>query len=388
MRRFGIIPKGVKFNRPIWVHAVSVGEAISVRRLIERLRGIYPEKSFVISTVTPTGNIVARSIARGPDFVTYLPFDISFITDYVVRKIKPCIFIIAETELWPNLLNSLHKNTVPVAVLNARISDSSFKGYSAVRHIIKPVLEEVNIFCAQSKGDSSKLCSLGVNPAKIEVTGNMKFDQNLENIYDPKVYREMLGLKEDEVLLVAGSTHPKEEEALLNVYRSLLASYPRLRLLLAPRHPERSDAISSLVKARGFFPQRISTFRDRGQRENEVFILDTIGDLAKFYSAADIVFIGGSLVRRGGHNILEPAFLNKPVLFGPHMFNFRDMAQEFLSNGAALQIMDKDGLTGAIKELLSDNSKVKALVKNAQLVISSNRGATDKNILLIRKLIV
>lgn len=389
IRRFGVLPKGIRFDRPIWIHAVSVGEVISVRKLIEGLRKVYPEKNFVISTVTPTGNKIARSIAGDFDFVTYLPFDISFITNYVIKKIKPCIFIIAETEIWPNLISTLHQREVPIAVLNARISDASFKGYSTIRYLIKPILDKINIFCAQSQSDSLKLTALGVNPAKIRVTGNMKFDQDMGSAHDPNIYRKLLGLKKDDILFVAGSTHPKEEGALLKVYRSLLVSFPNLRLLLAPRHPERSEKINSLVKSQSLSPKKVSELeQDKCLKDNAVFILDTIGDLAKFYSAADIVFVGGSLIKKGGHNILEPAFLNKPVIFGPFMFNFRDITQEFLKNKAALQVFNLDGLSSGIKELLYNAPKVNTLIKNAQLVIASNRGATDKNILLIRKIIV
>ncbi|MFY9402343.1 MAG: 3-deoxy-D-manno-octulosonic acid transferase [Candidatus Omnitrophota bacterium] len=387
IRRFGVLPKGVEFHSPIWVHAVSVGEAVSARRLIEGLRKIYPEKQFVISTVTPTGNTIARSIAKEKDFVTYLPFDISCITNFVIKRVKPCIFIIIETELWPNLINSLHKNAVPVVVLNARISDASFKGYLALRKIIKPILKKVSIFCAQSKSDSLKLSTLGVVPAKIEVTGNMKFDQDISS-YDSAIYRAELKLDKGDILLVAGSTHPKEEEVLLDVYKKLLKPFPYLRLLLAPRHPERSDNISKLVRSKGFLVERVSVLKDKTLKERAVFILDTIGNLVKYYSAADIVFVGGSLVKRGGHNILEPAFLNKPVFFGPYIFNFRDIAQEFLNSQAALQVLNAEGLIKAIKGVLTDNSKADVLVNNAQLVIAANRGATDKNISLIKRLIL
>ncbi len=388
IRRFGVLPRGVEFNRPIWVHAVSVGETVSARRLIEGLRKACPEKQFVISTVTPTGNTIARSIAKEKDFVTYLPFDISCITNFVIKRIKPCIFIIIETELWPNLINSLHKNLVPVVVLNARISDASFRGYLALRKIIKPILKKVSIFYAQSKSDSTKLSLLGVDSERIEVTGNMKFDQDINCSYDSKIYREYLKLDKEEVLWVAGSTHPKEEEIVLDVYKKLLKPFPYLRLLLAPRHPERSDSISRLVKSKGFLAEKVSALKSKIPKERVVFILDTIGSLIKFYSASDIVFVGGSLVRQGGHNILEPAFLNKPVLFGPYMFNFRDIAHEFLSNQAAIQVLNAEGLVKAIKELLLDSPKADALVNNAQLLIAMNRGTTDKNITLVKRLIL
>ncbi|MBN2831235.1 MAG: 3-deoxy-D-manno-octulosonic acid transferase [Candidatus Omnitrophica bacterium] len=388
IRRFGGIPKGVTFDRPIWIHAVSVGEAVVMRGLIEELRVLFSLKSFIISTVTPTGNKIARSIARDSDFVTYLPLDLSFITKRVIEKTKPCIFIIAETEIWPNLINTLYNYKIPVAILNARISDGSFKGYALIRCLIRPTLNKVNLFCAQSRNDSSRLKSLGVMPGRIEVTGNMKFDQVLKLKDDSRIYRDKLAFEEGEILLVAGSTHPKEEEVLLNIYRKLLNLFPRLRLLLAPRHPERADKVAGLVKHSGFNPQKVSFFNVKEMGRKTVFILDTVGDLAKFYAAADIVFVGGSLIRKGGHNILEPAFLGKPVIFGQYMFNFRDIAQEFLINRAALQVFNPEDLASRIKELLDDSAKVKELVTNAREVISDNQGATKRNLALIRKLIV
>lgn len=387
LRRLGFFPEGLVFDKPIWIHAVSVGEVMAMRELINELRRNYPQKSLVISTVTPTGNKIARSIAQEGDFITYLPLDFSFILKRVLRRVKPCVFIIAETEIWPNLITSLHKSGIPIAILNARISDASFKGYSAIKYLLKPILNKVNIFCAQSGNDSFRLNTLGAKPVNIMVTGNMKFDQISPRAPDPVAYKKRLGLKSNERLLVAGSTHPGEEVILLNAYRLLLNNFSELRLLIAPRHPERADEIKNLADNLGFKPERVSLLNLDSPPRNEVFILDTVGELASFYSAADIVFVGGSLVKRGGQNILEPASAGKPVIFGPHMFNFRDIAQAFLENKAALEVLDRDGLVVAVSSLLNNNLKVERLVKNALEVISNNQGATKRNIALIRKFI-
>jgi len=388
MRRFGVLPEGLNLNRPIWIHAVSVGEAIAMRGLIEELRLLYPLKNFVISTVTPTGNKIARTIAKDSDFVTYLPFDLSFITENVIKSINPCVFIIAETEIWPNLINTLYKMQIPVAILNARISDASFKGYALIKHLIRPVLNKVSLFCAQSKDDSARLNLLGASLDKIEVTGNMKFDQVPMLLQDPKSLRSKLSLLKGEALLVAGSTHPKEEEILLQAYRNLLRSHPFLNLLIAPRHPERAAQVSDLIKSFGFNSERVSLLNSGNLYKNTVFILDTVGELISFYAAADIVFVGGSLVKKGGHNILEPAYLNKPIIFGPHMFNFRDIAFEFLKHNAAIQIFSQEDLISGISDILGNNLKAKELVIHAREVISDNQGATKRNIALLRKLIV
>jgi 3-deoxy-D-manno-octulosonic-acid transferase len=388
LRRLGALPKGLALERPIWIHAVSVGEAVLMRGLIARLRASYPSKSFVISTVTPTGNKIARSIAEKSDFVTYLPFDLSFITNRVIRKVRPCAFIIAETEIWPNLISSLYDLKVPIAVLNARISDKSFKGYSTIKYLLKPILNKIHLFCAQSKSDRDRLISLGVEPERIEVTASMKFDQAWQLSEGVNSFKGKLSLKEEEILLVAGSTHPGEERILLNTYRKLIGSFPHLRLLLAPRHPERADEVALLVRHFGFKPIRISLLQPKEAFADAVFILDTVGELISFYAAADIVFVGGSLVKKGGQNILEPAALGKPVIFGPHMFNFRDIAAEFLKSNAALQALTPEGLLSIIKELLGDKPKIIELARNSKEVILNNQGATEKNFNLVRKLIV
>ena len=387
LRRLGSLPEGLVFNEPIWIHAVSVGEVMAMRELISELRREYPLKMFVISTVTPTGNKIANTIAQEGDFVTYLPLDLSFILKRVIKRIKPCVFIIAETEIWPNLITSLYKSRIPIAILNARISDSSFKGYSAVKFLLKPVLDKVSIFCAQSGNDSFRLNILGAKPLNIAVTGNMKFDQVPSKELDPVLYRQRLGLKSKERLLIAGSTHPGEEIIILNAYRLLLNNFPELRLLIAPRHPERADEVKSLADNAGFQAGRISLMDADALAAKEVFILDTVGELKGFYSAADIVFVGGSLVKRGGQNILEPAGAGKPVIFGPYMFNFRDIAQVFLEHKAAIEILDRDGLVAAVSSLLDNNLKAERLVKNAREVISHNQGATKRNIKLIGKFI-
>lgn len=386
LMRLGFIPKGLVFDKPIWIHAVSVGEVMAMRELIRELRRNYPRKHFVISTVTPTGNKIARSLAQKGDFVTYLPLDFSFILQRVIKRIQPCVFIIAETEIWPNLITFFNKFNIPIAILNARISDRSFKGYSVIKYLLKPVLSKVNIFCAQTESDSFKLKVLGVEPEKVTVTGNMKFDQIPARTLDPAAYKERIGLKRNERLLIAGSTHPGEEEIILNAYRLLLNYFSDLRLLLVPRHPERADAVRALARNLGFKSEKVSLLNLKAP-QNEVFVLDTVGELVSFYSAADIVFVGGSLVKKGGQNILEPASVGKPVIFGPNMNNFRDIAQEFLENKAALEVLNQEGLVVAVSSLLNNNLKVERLVKNALEVILNNQGATKRNIVLISKFI-
>ncbi len=410
--RLGFLPKDLALDRPIWLHVVSVGEAITSRQFLEELRLAFPHKKFVISTVTPTGNKIARAIAKEGDFVTYLTLDISFIVSKVVKRINPSLFIAVETEIWPNLIHCLHKKHVPFAVINGRISDRSFKGYAILKFLIKPVLDKVGLFCVQTARDAQRLSSLGVAKNKIEVTGNMKFDFKAQAL---KFDNPGLCLKYQEQLLVCGSTHPGEEKIILAAYRDLLAEFSDLRLLIAPRHPERADEVENIIIKSGFNSIRVSQLagspataewrgaakggisqlnpqtrtlpagRQEPANPQTVFILDTVGQLLTFYSIADIVFVGGSLSKTGGHNILEPAALGKPVIFGPHMFNFRDIADLFLNNQAALLIHNQEELKAGIAELLRNPGRIPGLIRSAKKLILDNQGATGRNLERVRE---
>lgn len=389
LKRLGFLPSLADGGRPIWIHAVSVGEVIAVGGLVNRLRALYPKKKIVISTVTATGNRIARGLIAPGDFLTYLPLDLSFIVRRVLKKINPSIFIIAETEIWPNLIIRLAKMRIPVVTVNGRISDNSYRGYRLAKFFIRPILRQVGQFCVQTDLDARRLVSLGVESSRVQVTGNVKFDQSLDYSQpDPAAYRAKLWLGDADKLLVCGSTHPQEEEIILGAYRELLNIFPKLKLLLAPRHPERSGKIGRLAQKFCFKPVLISQIPGACPTciRSPVFILDTIGELFKYYSAADIVFVGGSLVKRGGHNILEPASLKKPVIFGPHMFNFRDISGLFLAHQAALLAKDGRELYARVKELLDSQLLAKAQAERAYELIIRNRGATEKNLGVIKQL--
>ncbi len=390
--RLGFLPKDLALNKPLWIHAVSVGEALAVRGLIDSLHKVYPDKRLVITTVTSTGNKIVKGFARENDFVTYLPLDFSFITRKVIEKINPSLVIIAETELWPNLILNLSKKDIPVLLVNCRISDRSFRGYKIVRFLLKPVLDKISLFCVQSGRDAERLMRLGVSEEKIRITGNMKFDitdsslsSREAGIFDAGL-KQSLGILPEERIFVAGSTHPGEEEIILSAYKNLSSRFSGLKLLLAPRHPERASGVERLVVKYGFQPLRISCL---GQAQasgiNPVFILDTIGQLQSFYRIADIVFVGGSLVKKGGHNILEPAFFAKPIISGRHMFNFRDIADLFVNNDACVLVSNARELESAAANLLDNPAAGKELGVKAKELIAQNQEATLKNLECIKK---
>jgi 3-deoxy-D-manno-octulosonic-acid transferase len=386
--RLGFLAAWPVSDRPIWIHAVSVGEALAVKGLVNALHKAYPKKKLFITTVTATGNKIVKGFAGENDLVAYLPLDFSFITARVVKKIDPCLMVIAETELWPNLILSLHKKGIPVLIVNGRISDRSFRGYMMIKNLLKPVLDKITLFCVQSLRDAERLIQMGVNKDKVRVTGNMKFDIIGDSVVEDHGLKERMGVKAGEKILVAGSTHPGEEEIILNAYKGLLRRLPGLKLLFAPRHPERATAVEKIIAARGFRTLRISQLEAGVASDGHaVFILDAIGKLVPFYQIADIVFVGGSLIKKGGHNILEPAALGKPVISGPYLFNFRDIADLFLNNDACILVRDARELESAAAGLLNDSLKAQALVEKAKVLIAQNRGATLKNLECAKELI-
>jgi 3-deoxy-D-manno-octulosonic-acid transferase len=389
IQRLGFVSINSSFNGSIWIHAVSVGEAKIAGTLVKQIRKSCPGQKIAISTVTPTGNRIVNSFRTENDFVFYLPFDLSFITKRVIRKLKPGICIIVETEIWPNLITQLNKMNVPIVLVNARISDRSFLGYRMIKPLIKFILSKINLFCVQSNRDAQRLSVLGVPADKLEITGNMKYD--ILDLADFKIdyagLRLRLGLSQEQRLLVAGSTHPGEEEIILDVYGRLINEFPGLRLLIAPRHPERASQIEGLVNRSGFSSVLISKLdrqTDRPTDRQTIFVLDTIGHLIPFYAAADIVFVGGSLIRKGGQNILEPAFFSKTIIFGPHMFNFRDISDLFLSKGAARMVHGQEELLKEIRFLLSNASEFEIMGRRARQLVLENQGTTRRNVEFIR----
>ncbi len=376
--RLGFLPSGARFNRPIWLHAVSVGEILAARPLLEELRKRYPEKQIVISTVTTTGNELARGIAARGDYVFYLPFDLSFIVKKFITLIKPVLFLSVETEIWPNLISYLYQNKVVVAIVNARISPGSYRGYRCVYYLIRGILRKISLFCVQTESDAERFVRLGAPREKIKVTGNMKFDIQPRQT---DLRLSDLGLNENDKLIVAGSTHSGEEEIILRVFRSLRKVMPLVKLLIAPRHPERAKEVERLALEKGLKPCFISRLGTDATASAgaEVFILDTIGQLACLYSLATVVFVGGSLVKKGGHNIIEPAQFAKPIIIGPHTYNFRQITEYFFRQEAVAVVKNEEELEESLRILLENDARRKSLSRNAYEIISLHRGAAEKN---------
>ena len=384
-RRFGFYPKTALFSRPVWIHAVSVGEMVNMRQLFSGLSASFPDTQYVFSTVTPTGNRIASGLARTNDAITYLPLDLSFVVRSVLNRIRPRLFIIAETEFWPNLLSGLYRRGVPVIIVNGRISDRSIAGYMRLRWLLAPLLRTIALLCMQTQADADRVIMLGARPAAVKVTGNMKFDQRVPaSLKQDDRRKKRLGIQPGEKCFIAGSTHPGEESQVMAAYKSLVAQNPRVRLVIAPRHPERSTAVEACVRQYGFEPACISKMNTPSASPSGVFIVDTIGELLSYYAIADVVFVGGSLVRHGGQNFLEPASLGKPVIVGPSLHNFKDIARQFLDRQAVVLVHNAEELARAVTLLLIDGRKAADVVQRAQQLIQQNVGATERNLSYIK----
>jgi 3-deoxy-D-manno-octulosonic-acid transferase len=375
-------------KRSIWVHAVSVGEVRAVGKLLESLRRQYPGQPLVLSTITPTGQQLARETAGLADHVFYFPFDFPGSIRRTLAKIDPTLVIIAETEIWPNFLRKCRNRKIKVMMVNGRISDRSFPRYRWIRRWLKTVLNYYSVLGMQSEVDRERIESLGASREKVRVFGNLKYDvlsglQPLESNLT-HVLRASQPLWVAASTTATGTANPaNEEEQVLAAFSILRQSHPELKLLIAPRHPERFVAVEQLVLARGF--QCVRRTASNGSHSGttapsftDVLLLDTIGELASIFSFASVVFMGGTLVPRGGHNILEPAAASRAIVFGPYMENFREIASLFLDADAAIQVRDADELASVVSRLLTDAAATATLGENARRIVERNTGATER----------
>jgi 3-deoxy-D-manno-octulosonic-acid transferase len=361
-----------QLNNGIWIHAVSVGEVRSVEHLIERIGQQFPLHPVAVSTTTAAGQQLARERRDIIDHTFYFPLDIPRAVKRTLDRVRPRLVIITETEIWPNFLRECRRRNIPVMMINGRISDRSFPRYQAVRVWLARVLDDYAILGMQSEIDRGRIEAIGANPQRVAVFGNLKYDiVPSAKPLDPSLRTFLRNWSE---IWIAASTMPGEEEFVLRAFRDLKRSHPLLKLVLAPRHPERFDAVASLVESRGLSCLR----RSRFSGESDVLLLDTIGELAAAFEFATVVFMGGTLVRRGGHNILEPARHARPIIFGPHMENFRDIARLFLESNAAVQIRKPSDLAPAVKRVLSEPAYAESLGQRAKQLLAHNAGATDR----------
>ena len=361
----------------IWFHAVSVGEAEAVFPLVVSILDRYPGTPVLITTTTPTGSARVKSVLGDRVEHVYLPYDLPGCIQRFLGTFQPRLAVIVETEIWPNLYRLCGDYGISLAIINARLSQRSAKGYSKLKSLTSATLSNVSLIAAQTEEDAARFESLGALPEKIVVTGNIKFDYEVPSSILDKGKQIRQNLYRRDWVWIAASTHDGEDEQVLAAYDEIRSREPQILLVLVARHPERFKAVEVLCRSRGLNVTLRST-NEPCSPLTDVFLVDTLGELKLFYATADIAFVGGSLVKTGGHNILEPAAVGLPVIFGPHMFNFQSIAELFTTANAAVQIDDSHALAAEVLKCLQNPPYRDALGQRALMVVNNNKGAIDK----------
>jgi len=394
--RFGLLPESFQQAErgAIWIHAVSVGETLAVVRLARELQQLCPERKIFLSGVTPAGRAAGESRLPSVAGRFYLPMDWRGAVGAAIRRIQPSLLVLVETELWPNLLRAAHESGARIILVNGRLSARSFPRYRLVRPFMRRVLEYLDVICAQTEADAERFRQLGARPERVVLAGNLKFDAE-----PPRAgaFSHLVGKATKAAgrgpIMVAASTMPGEELMVLSAWGKIRAHYPQALLILAPRHPARFAEVARILADSGcsHIPRTHLASQEAEVSTQlaapEILLLDSIGELAGILELADVVFIGGSLVPTGGHNILEAAYWAKPVIFGPHMENFQDMARLFLEANACIQVQDAAGLAESVLKLFGNRASAEQLGERGKQVLEKQRGATARALEKIQRLL-
>jgi len=393
--KFGRLPAdfpAVSLPRPrLWFHAVSVGEVVALGPLVQAMRELVPAASIVVSTGTETGQDKARQVMPDVDGRLYLPLDFPAFVNRVVERIEPDLFVLMETELWPNLIRGLKARGTAIVLANGRISDRSFPRYRRLRRFFASTLDRIDLFLMASELDADRIREMGAAESKIRVTGNTKFDAAFGDLLldeDDRI-REVLGIPPGVRTLVAGSTHPGEHEIVIAAYNALRRDFPDLVLVLVPRHVEKTPQIVAHMQAVGMESPFLRSSADEGEKRNDrpVVIVDRTGELFRIYSLATVVFVGGSLVPRGGQNILEPAAWGKPVIFGPSMEDFREARDMLVRVGAGFEVRNERDFVSRVGDLLRDEDRALRLGENGRAELLKHKGSASRNAHMLAELV-
>jgi 3-deoxy-D-manno-octulosonic-acid transferase len=376
----------------IWLHAVSVGESIAAAPLVRELLACYPDMPITMTCMTPTGSARIQAMFGGPEYVgriqhCYLPYDLPWAAARFLDRVQPRLAVIMETELWPNHIHQCAQRGIPVALANARLSERSARGYARFAKLTAPMLAELAFLAVQTALEAERFRRLGARAECVEVTGSIKFDLRI----DPDLPTRAAALREQwqaesRPVWIAASTHAGEDEIVLAAHCELLKQYPDALLILVPRHPERFNAVFELCQRQGFSTRRRST-AEAVKAADQVLLGDTMGELLLLYALADIAFVGGSLVANGGHNLLEPAALSKPVLSGPHLFNFLEIAAQLRAAGALSEVVDAACLAQRVAQLWREPETANAMSAAGQAVMQANQGALARLLVGLRRLL-
>ena len=393
-QRLGALP--VSFNLDgepsIWVHAVSVGEVLAARPLVDELRARYPGFRLFVSTTTVAGQQLARRQLPQADAVFYFPIDFAWVVRRVLDRVKPRLLVLIEGEIWPHVLRESRRRGVRTAIVNGRVSARSFPRYRLLAPLMRHVLADVDAFCMQSDEGARRMTVMGADPARVTVTGSLKFDA--VHVPPPSAHgrpRERVlrffRLAGSRPVVVAGSTMRGEERPVLQAFRRIKATQPQALLILAPRHTDRFTEVMHIARGEGFATARRTELGIDADPRADVVVLDTIGELAQVYQLATVAFVGGSLVPTGGHNILEPAVYGRPVVFGPSMTNFAEIAEMFLERGAAVQVHSEHELEETLITLMGDSVRRAGIGAAARALVDANRGATERTVDVLLRLL-
>ena len=388
--RMGRLPVYLNLDaeRSIWIHAVSVGEVLAARPLVEALKERFPSLRVFVSTTTMTGNLVAQRSVRGADGLFYAPFDFAGPVRRALKTLNPALLVLIETELWPNLIHEAHKCGSRVAMVNGRVSPRSFSRYLKIRRFLRRVLGEVDLFLMQAEPHATRVKELGAPAERVFTTGNLKFDA-LDAPRTPEKLARVLAPAHGRArpLWVAGSTVRGEEDLVLSAFHRVRERLPETALVLAPRHPERFSEVPGRIESAGFRCRRRSAMEPGSWRDGEVVLLDTLGELAQVYPLATVVFVGGSLVPAGGHNILEAAVAGKPVLVGPHVENFQEIVELFRREAAIVQVDGAQALALEVTSLLQDELRRRTLGERARALVLKHQGALARTLDALAELV-
>lgn len=399
----GLVPRREGHRPCLWLHAVSVGEVLQLQPVLEALSHRQPDLELVISTTTPTGFDVARQRYPGRT-VFYFPLDFSWAVNAALSRINPTAIALVELELWPNFVLAAANRKIPLALINGRISERSYHGYRWIYPVMRAMLRRIGVLAVQSDAYAHRLIDLGADPACVHVTGSIKFDRVETSRANSRTteLRNFFGLRDDDTVFIAGSTQGPEERLAIESYLSLRAKHPQLRLILVPRHKERFEEVAQLVesefqlpllrrssgKSNSAPPSPTPASAGSARKDNApILLLDTLGELSACWGLASIAFVGGSLTRRGGQNMIEPAGYGAAVLFGPNTWNFKDVVELLLSHEAAVVVRSGAELTARLEELLADPARVANLGDRARELVTAQRGATSRTVELLERVL-
>lgn len=382
--RFGFCSQ--RLNNCIWVHAVSLGETIAAIPLIQALKKTYPNDTILITNTTATGK--ARTLAVFGDSVqqTYFPYDLPSIMKRFLNRINPRVLIVMETELWPNLFAECRRRKIPIVVANARLSEKSAKGYQKVASLTAEMLQAVSALAVQAEPDGKRFLQLGLPPERMQITGSLKFDLNLPDNLIERGAELRQTLSTSRPIWIAASTHPGEDEIILAAHRLLQKQFPTALLILVPRHPERFDSVANLIRQQNFTLMRRSEKKPCSP-ETAVYLGDSMGEMMLLFAVCDVAFVAGSFVQVGGHNTIEPAALKKPVITGPIIFNFAEIGAAMIAAKGMYQVKTADELATLLSRFLQDSEFCRLTGENAFSVVLKNRGALQKQLAVIDRVI-